>query len=120
MADEIVVITSATSRKNLVATIVDSDGNVVNLTGGAVRLQGRSSELSAITLDVAGSLTDPQNGKVTFSAIGNLITQAQLTAAGIAAATFRLRIKFTDASAKVDYGPLFELMWVKEPTVLTP
>jgi hypothetical protein len=120
MADEIVVVTGATGRKNLVATIVDSDGNVVNLTGGTVKMQGRSSDLPSVTLDVTGTITDPAQGKVTFSAVGNLITQAQLTAAGIASATFRLRIKFTDSTAKVDFGPIFELTWVKEPTVLTP
>lgn len=120
-ADEIVVVTSPdVGRKNLVAVIVDGDGNVVNLTGGNVKLQGRSSDLSTVTLDVTGTLTNPAQGVVTFSALGNLITQAQLTAAGIAEALFVLRLKYTDASTKTDYGPKFELKWVKEPKVLTP
>jgi hypothetical protein len=117
MADEVVV---GATRKNLVATIVDSDGLVVNLTGGAVRMEGRSSDLPAISLDVAGTLTDPAQGKVTFAALGTLVSQANLTAAGIAEATFRLRIKYTDAAAKVDFGPIFEIKWVKDPLTLTP
>ena len=121
MAEEIVVVASpAVGRKTLVATIVDGDGNVVNLTGGSVRLQGRSSDLSAVTLDVLGTLTNPSQGQVTFTGLANLITQAQLTAANIASATFRCRLKYTDSAAKVDFGPVFELMWLKDPTVLSP
>lgn len=115
MADEIVV---GATRKSLVATIVDTDGNVVNLTGGSVKLQGRSSDLSAKTIDATGTLTDPQQGVVTFSSLGTLVTQAELTAATISTATFRCRLKFTDASAKIDFGPAFELMFVKDPLIL--
>ncbi len=116
-ADEVVV---GATRKSLVATIVDSDGAVVNLTGGSVKLQGRSSDLTATTLDVTGTLTDPAQGKVTFSSLGTLVTQALLTAADISEATFRLRLKYTDASAKVDFGPVFEIKWVKDPLILSP
>lgn len=117
MADEVVV---GATRKSLLATIVDSDGNIVNLTGGNVRMQGRSSDLDAITLDVLGTLVDAAQGKVRFDTLGSLITQSNLTTAGIASATFRLRLKYTDSAAKVDFGPIFEILWFKDPTILTP
>lgn len=113
--DEIVV---GASRKNLVATIVDDDGAVVNLTGGAVRMQGRSTSMSAKTINVAGVLTDPAQGVVTFYALGDLITQGELTTAGLAEAIFRLRLYYTDVAALDDYGELFELKWVSDPLTL--
>lgn len=115
MADEIVV---GATRKNLVATIVDSDGAVVNLTGGTVRMQGRCASLSGKTIDVAGVITDPAQGKVTFSALGSLVTQAELTAAALTEAIFTLRLKYTDVAALIDFGESFELKWIHDPTVL--
>lgn len=117
MADEVVV---GATRKSLVATIVDDNDAIVDLSGGSVRLQGRSSDLSAKTIDVAGTLTDPAQGRVTFSSLGTIITHADLAGAApaISGATFRLRLKFTDSSGLIDFGPLFEIRWVDDPTYL--
>lgn len=121
MADEIVVITTPdVPRKDLVVTVIDSNGNAVNVTGGEVRMQGRSNDLPTITINQTAALTTPASGIVTFQGIGTYITQAQLTAAGIAEATFRLRLKYKDSAGKTDYANIFELKWVKDPTVLSP
>lgn len=114
--DEVVV---GSTRKDLVVTVVDANGVIVNLTGGTVRLQGRSNDLTTKTLDVLGTLTNPAQGQVTFSAIGTLITQADLTGPPVIPdAKFRLRIKYTDNVPKFDYGPEFEMQWVHDPLVL--
>lgn len=113
--DEVVV---GATRKDLVATIVDDNGAIVNLAGGSVSLQGRSNDLPAKTINVAGTLTNPAQGQVTFSQIGTLVTHTELSAASVSGATFRLRLKFTDSTSEFDFGPLFELRWVDDPLYL--
>ena len=118
MADEVVVVPAgATSRKDLVVVLIDAvTGLPINLTGGSARLQGKSPDLPAVNIDAAMALTDPANGKVTYSGLGALVTHANLVAASATSAVYQLRVKFTDASAKVDYGPMFELIFKDNPT----
>jgi hypothetical protein len=109
------LVTVGSTRRDLVITIQDENGNPVDLTGGAVRLQGRSADLPGTTIDVAGNLTSPSIGLVTFSGIGSLVGQSALTSAGKDRATFRLKIKYTDNGAKVDYTDPFEIIWDEDP-----
>lgn len=115
MADQVVV---GATKRDLVVTILDESGNVVDLTGGSARLQGRSSTLPENEIDVAGVLTDPAQGVVTFAGIGTYVTTEELATLHAEKATFRLRVKFTDASAEFDYGDLFEIEWWQDPLVL--
>lgn len=103
------------TRRDLVVSIVDENGNPVNLTSGAVALQGRSKDLSGTTINAAGTLTDPANGVATFSNIGALVSQATLTSASIHSATFSMRVKYTDSTAKIDYTPIFQITWQQDP-----
>lgn len=113
MADEVVV---GATRKDLVVVLVDaSTGVPINLTGGSARLQGKSTSLPSVPIDVAMTLTDAANGKVTAASLGSLVTHANLSGAGLTNAWYVLRVKFTDATAKVDYGPEFELVFKDNP-----
>lgn len=108
-------IVAGSSGKDFVFTLTNSlTGLPLNLTGYTVRLQGFSEDLPAKTLDVAGTLSGtPTDGTVTFSQGGNLIAVSDL--AGKAIARYICRIKFIDAGAKPNFGPLFELDWVAQP-----
>jgi hypothetical protein len=113
MAIEVVV---GATRKNLVWNIVDSTtGAPVNVAGGSARLQGMSDDLPAFTsgINQAGVITDAPNGIFTWAGIGSYLVPADL--AGKAQATFKLRVRFQDASAKVDYDDEFEIVYVKQP-----
>lgn len=108
-------VTVGATRRDLVVTIVDENDNVVDLTGGSARLQGRSLDLASKTIDAAGTITDPAQGVVTFGSIGTLVTQAELTAANAKSALFKLKVKYTDVSAEVDFTDQFELRWEQDP-----
>lgn len=113
MADEVVV---GATRKDLVVVLLDATTGVpINLTGGSAKLQGRSPDLVAVNIDSVMTLTDPANGKVTMASLGALVTHANLAAASIVSAVYKLRVRFTDASAKVDFGPEFELVFKDNP-----
>lgn len=115
MADQVVV---GATKRDLVVVILDEDGDPVNLTGGAARLQGRSSVLTEKVLDVAGILSDPAQGRVTFPGIGAYVTSEDLAALHAEKAPFRLRVKFTDVAGEFDYGDLVEIEWWQDPLVL--
>lgn len=108
------VVVGATKRE-LIVTIVDENNVPVNLTGGSVRLQGKSSDLPGINIDQPGVLSDPANGVAKWAQLGTFITSGQLTTAVIDEATYKLRIKFTDAAAKFDYGDFFQIKWSQTP-----
>lgn len=114
MADEIIV---GATKKSLVVTVEDDNGNAVDLRGGAVKLQGHSGELPTSNLNVAGALTDAQNGVCTWAQLGgaSYVTEGALTAAGVTSATYACRVKYTDSATLVDYGPLFNLTWLAPP-----
>jgi len=118
VAYEVVVVPAgAVSRKDLKVVLIDANtGQPIVLTGGSARLQGKSPDLPATNIDAVMTLTNPANGEVTYSGLGTLITHALLAAAAITSAVYRLRVKFTDASVKVDYGPEFELVFKDNPT----
>ena len=100
------------NKRSLVVTLVDENNVPVNLTGGSAKLQGKSDDI-ATTIDYPGTLTDPAQGIVTFAEIGALITAANLGA--LKKATYNLRVKFTDGSAKFDYTRKFQIDWVEKP-----
>ena len=108
------VVVGAT-RKDLVVTITDANGNPVNLTGGSATLQGRSRDVTAVTINSACTLTDAAAGIVTKADLGSLVSQANLTSAAVKLATFKLRIKYVDNAAKVDFTDEFELIWAQDP-----
>lgn len=108
------VVIGAT-RKELRVTVIDEDGNPVNITGGTVRLQGTSADLPANNIDEAGLILDGPNGVARWPQIGS-DTYVSLTDIGSKAeATYNLRVKFTDPSSLVDYGPEFSITWKKPP-----
>lgn len=109
MADEVVV---ESTMRDLVVSLVDNNNAPINLTGGSARLQGKSAQI-VTTVDVAGALTDPAQGGVTFTGIGALITAANL--GSNERATFKLRVKYTDASAEWDYSDPFNIDWLAKP-----
>ena len=113
MADEVVV---GATRRDLVISLVDAQtGAPIVLTGGSAKVQGKSSDLAAVTIDAVMTLTDPANGKVTYSGLGGLVSQANLNTAGILSATYPLRVRYVDAAAKVDYSPQFEIIFKSNP-----
>jgi hypothetical protein len=113
MADEVVV---GSTRRDVIVVLTDATtGLPINLTGGSAKIQGKSPDLAAVTIDAVMTLTDPQNGKVKYAGIGGLVTQANLNTAGITSATYSLRVRFVDATALVDYSPQFEIIFRSNP-----
>jgi len=110
VTDEVVV---DSNRRNLVVTLVDENGAVIDLTGGSAKLQGQSDDLATPDIDYAGTLTSPAQGEVTFTQIGTLVTAVNL--GSLKKATYNLRVRFTDASTKFDYSPKFQIDWVEKP-----
>lgn len=113
MADEVVV---GATRRDLVVILVDAVSGVpINLTGGSAKLQGKSPDLPAVPFDAAMTLTDAANGKVTLAGLGSLVTHANLAAVSMKSATYALRVRFVDASSKVDFGTEFEVVYKDNP-----
>lgn len=108
------VVVGAT-RKQLLITVTDEDGNPVAITGGSVKLQGTSADLPGNTLDVDGTIHDGPNGVAKWASLGgtDFVTLAEL--GSLPEATFVCRVKFTDATSLVDYGPEFAITWKKPP-----
>lgn len=108
------VVIGAT-RKELRVTLTDADGLPLNITGGTVKLQGKSADLPSKTLDVAGTIHDGPNGVAKWTSLGGtgFVTTGDMGA--VSEATFTLRVKFTDTSSLVDYGPEFMVTWKKAP-----
>jgi len=102
-------------RRAYQPTIVDENGNPINLTGGYGRLQGRSRDLPSITIDFLGTLVDAAGGVVKFASMGGLVTQANLTAAAVDRATFRCKVKYQDNTGLVDFTDEFEFIWSEDP-----
>lgn len=113
MAETINEVVIGATRKTLVVSLVDDEGNPVNISGGSVRLQGSSALLPGVTIDSVGAIVDAANGVARWSQLGSLVTTGQLGA--LSEAAFRLRVKLTDSASLVDYGPEFSLTWVKPP-----
>lgn len=108
------VVVGAT-RVNLLVTIVDENNAPINITGGTVRLQGTTADIPNNTIDVAGTINDGPNGIAQWSQLGgtNFVTTAELGA--LSQATYTCRVKFTDSSGLISYGPEFDLTWKKPP-----
>ena len=113
----IAIVTVGTTRRNLVVTIVDENNQVVSLSATLAnhKLQGRSLDLPSKTIDYAATAVDGPAGIITFGNIGALVTQAELTAATKDNANFRLKVKYTDIAALVDYTLAFGLTWDEGP-----
>ena len=121
MADEVVV---GATKVSLVLTIEDENGVAVDLSGvgSTVKLQGHSGELPDDDLDVAGTLTDAVHGVATWTQLGGsaYVALSDLTTEGIESATYRCRVKYTDAGGLIGYGPAFDLTWVVPPIIPSP
>lgn len=112
MIDEVVV---GATKKDLIVTITDDNGNAINITGGSAKLQGMCPQLPSVNIDYSGTLTDPANGRVTFPQLGTLVTEANLEGAGVNSATYNLRVKYTDSGGKFDYSAEFQIAWKRTP-----
>lgn len=111
--DEVVV---DSNRRSLVVSLVNTDGTPIDLgVGGsvAVKLQGTSDDLATPSIDYAGTVTDHAQGILTFTSVGLLVTATQL--GSLKKATYNLRVKYTDSTAKFDYTPIFQIDWVHKP-----
>lgn len=116
MVDQVVV---GATRKRLVLTIVDENDVPIDLTGATQppRLQGKCAELPAIPLDVVGSLTDAANGVATWTALGSLVSAANLASVDpdLLSALFNLRVKFWDSAGLIDWTDEFQIAWIDDP-----
>lgn len=113
-ATPIEVVIGAT-RKTLDLTILDQDNNPVDISGGAVRLQGTSADVPAKTIDAVGSIHDGPNGLARWTSVGTLVTTGDL--GGLTEATWTMRVKFTDTGSLIDFGPAFQITFAKPPAV---
>jgi len=108
------------NRKDLEYVITDPDGNPVNVSGGAAYLQGvPTTDGVTKTLNVAGTIVDGANGRFRWAGLGDpdvYVAEAEL-GEDLDTATWNLRVKFTDAAGKSDFGAQFELAWAKPPDV---
>jgi len=113
-------VTVGTTRRDLVVTIVDANGNVVSLsaTVGLHRLQGRSTDTPAVTIDAVSTAVNTGTGEITFGNVGALVSQANLTSAAVKKTTYTLQVKYTDNVAKVDFIEKFQMIWDQDPTQL--
>lgn len=102
--------------KELRITLLDEQGSPRVITGGTVKLQGKSGDLPSKTLDVSGSIYDGPNGVARWTSLGGtgFVTTGDM--GGLSAATFNCQVKFTDSGGNIDYGPEFQLEW-KKPIV---
>jgi hypothetical protein len=109
------VVVGAT-LKELRITIIDEDGNPRAITGGTVRLQGKSADLPSKTLDVAGNIYDGPNGVARWTSLGGtgFVTTGDM--GSVSRATFTCQVKYTDSGGLIDFGPEFEIVW-KKPIV---
>lgn len=115
MADEVVV---GATRRDLIITLLDANtGLPVNMLGGAAaaKLQGKSSDLPAVTIDATMVITDGAAGKVKFAGMGSLVTHANLAAVPVISATYPFRVKYTDNAALVDWTSIFEVIFKDNP-----
>lgn len=103
MSDAIGIVTVGDTQRQIVVTVVDENNNVVPLstTLGNHKLQGRSNDTPAVTIDYAPTAVDGPNGVLTFATVGGLVSQANLTAAAKKSATYRLKVRFTTASGSL-------------------
>jgi hypothetical protein len=110
------LVVSAT-RPTIQVTVTDRNGQPVDLTSATAvpRLQGKSGELPSVTLDAAGVIVTPAQGRVDFSNIATLVTHANLSGAGIDAATFTCRVKWFDSTGKFDFGDPFYVRFEDTP-----
>jgi hypothetical protein len=117
VADEIVI---GATKRSLVVTLEDEDGNAIDLGAtGSAKLQGHSGELPDDDLDEAMTVTNAGSGEVTLLSLGTLVAEADLVDVTITSATYRCRVKYTDSAGLIDWGTAFDLTWVLPP-ILTP
>lgn len=106
MSNVVTEVVVSSTRPSLQVTVTDRNGVPVDLTGAsaAPRLQGKSAEVPAVTIDLVGTIVGAASGRVDFTSLGTLVTHAQLVSAGVTQGTFTCRVKWFDAAAKWDYG----------------
>lgn len=116
MTDAIQEIVIGATLKVIERQIVDADGEPLDISGGAVRLQGVSDDI-ATKIDVVGAIYDGPQGLVRFDEAGgdDFVPLTDLGAKS--EALFRLRTKFTDLAGKTDFGQEFLVRWLAPPDV---
>lgn len=105
------VVVGAT-RKEIRVTIIDEYNLPIDISGGSVKLQGTSLDV-AKEIDIAGAIHDGPNGVAKWTSAGTILVIGDLESKP--EATFKLRVQFTDAATKIDYGPEFSIQWVEAP-----
>lgn len=111
---EIVVLTPGASRRVYEAQILDEDDLPVNLVGGAAKLQGVSGDVTT-KLNLDGTVYDGALGKVRWSGMGAMLTEAELDSKP--SATFTFRIWYRDASGLEDFTDEFRWQFLPAPAV---
>ena len=111
------VIVVGSTGKPLTITFKNEDGTAKDLTGYAVRIQGKSKDI-AKTIDVQGAIQSPTTaGVVKWVGWGGVVALSDLTTGNAAqiAATFKLRAKLIDGTSQPDWFPEWETIWVAPP-----
>lgn len=114
MALDVPEVVIGATGMDLLVTVTDENGDVLDISGAlGLALQGTSPDLPSKTLNVAGVVYDGPQGVAKWSALGGTgyVTTADMGQRDTA--RFGLRVKYTDSSNKVRFGPLFYMDWVK-------
>jgi hypothetical protein len=112
------VVIGATRRQLRLTFRNQKTGAPINISGGALRVQGQSQDLPEVDIDVAGEIFDGMAGIARWLELGgaSFVELADLGAKD--SALFTLRGKLTDLLGKVDWTEEFDIRWVRPP--ITP
>jgi hypothetical protein len=113
-------VVAGSTRRPLVVTIVDENGNIIPLHATATnhRLQGHSRDLgSSKKIDVVADNVNGPAGIITFNGVGTRVAAADLATANLKSTTYRLEVKFADTAGTplIDYTPSFEITFEAPP-----
>lgn len=112
MADIATVVLGETGV-NLFIIFEDEDEAPIDITGGAVRLQGISNDITK-ELDVAGVVSDGPQGEAKWAEIGGSAYLVLADLGSLKEATYTFEGKLTDFAGKVRYSkPRFTVQFVK-------
>lgn len=115
MADEVVV---GATRRDLTIVLVDAaTGLPINMSGpnAAAALQGKSPDTPLVEVDEPMTIVNGADGLVKLSGLGGLLTQDDLNDATVVSSTYPFRVKYTDNAGKVDFTPIFEVIFRSNP-----
>jgi hypothetical protein len=87
------------------------------MQGGAAaaKLQGKSPDTPAVSVDAVMVIVDGAAGKVKYAGVGGLLTQANLNSATVVQSTYPFRVRYVDNAGLVDYCDIFEIIFKSNP-----